>query len=457
MKRRDFLHLAVAAVAATPGRPLFARERQSGPVGANNRIRTAIIGSGNRGRAVMREWIEYADTTFVAACDVDKARTDATIAELEKAGHKAEGYEDYRRILERRDVDAVLIATPDHWHSPMTIEAIAAGKDVFCEKPVSNTVEAAVRMRDAARKSDRVIQIGTQQRSWTHFMDAAKLLHDGYIGDTIRHVVMYPPGGGGGAGAGAVLPPTAAEMPAEPIPAGFNWELFQGPAPRRPFLASRRGWRGWYAYGGGGITDWGVHLVDVMAWYMKLDNKAPVLTSASTQYVNATRDPERTPNTYAVTWQFENFVATLSNAVIPGVEHPEENYGNWFFGNRGVMLVNRLGYDVRASSGGRGGGRGGRGGRGGQAGQPAPPPAPAVPSLEPRRVWDTGGRSEARGTEFAMATRRHVRNFLDSVKSRQKPNCDMEAGFAASLPCLLAIVAIQQEKTVKWDGNNART
>ena len=122
------------------------------------------------------------------------------MAEFAQAGHKADGYEDYRRILERKDVDAVLIATPDHWHSPMTIEAIAAGKDIYCEKPVSNTVEAAVRMRDAARKSNRIIQIGTQQRSWTHFMEAAKLFQDGYIGTTVRHIVMSPPGGGGGGG-----------------------------------------------------------------------------------------------------------------------------------------------------------------------------------------------------------------------------------------------------------------
>jgi hypothetical protein len=313
-------------------------------------------------------------------------------------------------------------------------------------------------MRDAARRSKRIIQIGTQQRSWTHFMDAAKLFHDNYIGTSIRHVVMSPPGGGGGGAAASQL--TAAQMPAETIPDGFNWELFQGPAQRRPFLAARRGWRGWYAYGGGGITDWGVHLVDVMAWFMKLDNKAPLLTSASAQYVNQPRDPERTPNTFSVTWPFPDFVATLSNAMLPGVEHPEENYGNWFYGNRGVMLVNRFGYDVRplAAGGGRGGrgrGDGGRGeaGRGGREGATAAPP-PALP-IDPKKVWDLNGRSEARGTEFAFATRRHVRNFLDSVKSRQKPVCDMEAGFAASLPCLLANVAIQQERTVKWDGNRA--
>lgn len=146
--------------------------------------------------------------------------------------------------------------------------------------------------------------------------------------------------------------------------------------------------------------------------------------------------------------------------MMPGVEHPEENYGNWFFGNRGVMLVNRFGYDVRPlmAGGGRGGagrGEGGRGGRGEGRGTGASPAPAPLPPIEPKKVWNLDGRSEARNTEFAFATRRHVRNFLDSVKSRQKPVCDVEAGFAASLPCLLANVAIQQERTVKWDGNKA--
>lgn len=445
MKRRDFLHLAMAAAAASQTRPLFAaRSQASGPVGANERVRAAIIGCGNRGRAVMREWIEYADTTFVAACDVAKGSTDATVAELVKAGHKAEGYEDYRRVLERNDVDAVLIGTPDHWHAPMTIEAMAAGKDVFLEKPVSNDIEPAVRMLRAARQSNRIVQVGQQQRSWTHFQEAAERFHNDVIGSVIRHVVMTPPGGGGGGGA---LQPLASEMPAESIPEGFNWDLFQGPAERRPFLAARRNWRGWWAYGGGNLADWGVHLTDIMSWFMRADSQVPLLTSASAQYVGTRRDPERTPNTYAATWQFENFVATLSNAMMPGIENPQENYGNWFFGNQGTMVVNRLGWEIFPAGGGFGGGRGGA--RGGGAGQTQAPPA----ATERQRFRDPQGRSEARGTEFALATRRHVRNFLDAVKSRGKTNCDMEAGFYAALPCLLANVAIREERTVRWDGD----
>lgn len=481
MKRRDFLHLTVGAAAVGASRPMIAaKPQQTGPVGANNRIRAALIGAGGRGGAVARDWQLNKDSVFVATCDVDQARITGTgngsapTLASRQDGAPVQGYEDYRRILDRNDVDAVLIGTPDHWHSQMTIDAISAGKDAYVEKPVSNTVEAAVRMRDAARNSKRIIQIGTQQRSWGHFQAAAKLIQDGYIG-SIRHVVMYPPGGGGGGGAMPTDQRTAAQMPAEPIPDGFNWELFQGPAARRPFLNARRGWRGWYAYGGGNVTDWGVHLSDIMAWFLQLENKLPNLTSASAQYVNQVKDPERTPNTYSITWQYDNFVASMSNAMPPGIEQNEENYGDWFFGSRGVMLVNRFGYWVRPTGGaGRGGGRGGApaagapaagaagpgggGARGGgRGGAQAGPAAPALASIEPVRVWDPNGRSEAAGTPFANATRDHVRNFLDCVRSRQKPVCDMEAGFAASLPALLANLSIQQEKMVRWDGNRAVT
>ncbi len=176
----------------------------------------------------------------------------------------------------------------------MTIEAIAAGKDIYCEKPVSNTVDAAVRMRDAARKSNRIIQIGTQQRSWTHFVEAARLFHDDYIG-SVRQIVMSPPGGGGGGAAPTRHSSTAAQMPRRTRPAGFNWDLFRDRHRIGRSWPLGGSWRGWYAYGGGGVTDWGVHLVDVMAWFMKLDDKAPLLTSASAQNVNQVRAPRATP------------------------------------------------------------------------------------------------------------------------------------------------------------------
>lgn len=440
VNRREFLHSAVAAAVAARASSIGAAQ------GANDRIRVGIIGCGNRGNQVATDWMKHSDSVFVAACDVDNERLEKTAARLgQTQGSTLDMYEDYQRILERKDVDAVFIATPDHWHSPMMVAAVAAGKDVYVEKPVSNEIEPALKMVDAARKSNRVVQVGLQQRSWHHFQEAATLFHEGYIGTSVNHCQMCPPGGGGGfGGGGRGQQPQAPETP----PAGFNWEMFQGPARRKPFLAARRNWRGWYDYGGGNLTDWGVHLTDIMNWYMRTDSQTPLLTSASAQYVRIPRDPERVPDTYAVTWQFENFVATLSNAMIPGQEDPREMYGNWFFGNRGALRVNRMGYEVRpyAPAGG------GRGGRGQNPNAPPPPPP-----LEPKKFRDPNGMSEIAESSFGSATHRHVRDFLDAVRSRQKPNCDIEIGFNSSLPCLLAIVSVKTGLTVRWDGKVAKT
>ena len=431
VNRREFLQATVAAAVAAKSSSIGAAQ------GASDRIRVGIIGCGNRGNQVATDWMKHKDTVFTAACDVAKDRLDQTAARLgETQANKLDTYEDYRRILERKDVDAVLIATPDHWHSPMTIEALSAGKDVYCEKPVSNGLEPALKMLDAARKSSRIVQIGLQQRSWHHFQEAAKLFQEGYIGTSVNHCQMCPPGGGGGGQRGQQ--PAAPQAP----PEGFNWEMFQGPAKRKAFLPQRRQWRGWYDYGGGNLTDWGVHLTDIMSWFMRLEGKTPLLTSASAQYVRIPRDPERVPDTYSVTWQYDNFVATLSNAMVPGLENQQELYGNYFFGDRGVLIVNRVGYEVRPLRP-QGGGRG----RGQNPNAPPPPPP-----IDAKKFRDPSGMSEIADSSFGSATHRHVRNFLDSVKSRQKPVCDMETGFNSTLPCLLAIVSVKEGRTVRWDG-----
>jgi predicted dehydrogenase len=339
----------------------------------------------------------------------------------------------------------VLVATPDHWHGPITVDACAAGKDVYCEKPVSNAIEPGVKMIEAARRYNRVVQIGLQQRSWHHFQEAAKLFQDGYIGKIVNQCVMSPPGGGG-----PVL--QQMETPQAP-PADLNWEMFQGPAKRKPYVPSRqRSWRSYYDYGGGSITDWGVHLVDVMNWYMQADAKTPLLTSASAQYVRLPHDTERVPDTFSVTWQFDHYVATLANAVVPGPENAQELYGNYFFGDRGVLLVNRLGYEIRPMP--RPAGRGGAGR--GQAPNAPPTPEPPPP-IEAKKFRDPSGMSEIAESQFGSATGRHVRNFLDCVRSRQRPLADVEIGFNSSLPCLLAVMAVREGRTVSWNGKTMRT
>ncbi len=430
--RRSFLQMTVGAAAAAHVRPAAAASRR-GILGANERIRVGLIGCGGRGNQVARDWMKHQDSVFVAACDVYKQRLDETVARIAGVqGSAPEPYEDYRKILDRTDIDAVFIATPDHWHSPMTIEACAAGKDVYVEKPVSNGIEPALKMIEAARQHNRVVQVGLQQRSWHHFQEAKQLLAEGYLGSPITHCAMVPPGGW------YPRRPAGPRPPQDP-PAGLNWDLFQGPAERRPFTPARLNWRSWYAYGGGNLSDWGVHLTDVMNWFLLNDAASPLQTSASAQYVRSSRDPEMVPDSYAVTWQFKDFVATLANTMIPGIDHERQLYGNHFFGERGVMIVGRLGYEIRPLQ------------PTAWPGNKDPLPAP----IEARRFKDPNGMSEVAESKYGSATHRHVRNFLDAVRSRQRTICDLEVGFHSALPCMLAIVSVQTGKTVGWDGKAA--
>ncbi|HYW47967.1 MAG TPA: Gfo/Idh/MocA family oxidoreductase, partial [Bryobacteraceae bacterium] len=384
-------------------------------------------------------FIRNNDVQFVAACDVAKSRLDQFAA---KVGGKIDTYSDYRKLLENKDVEAVYIATPDHWHSPIMIAACEAGKDVYCEKPVSNAIEPGLRMIDAARKYNRVVQVGLQQRNWQHFQDCAKLVREGLLGN-INHCVMLFGGGGGG---GSRQPD---EKPGPP-PADLDWEMFQGPAPRHEYVPSRqRNWRSYYDYGGGSVTDWGVHLMDATMWYMDADHKSALLTSGMGQYVSTAADPERAPDTFSVVWKFDKFVATFTNAVPPGGEpgmSQSELYGNYFYGQRGMLLVNRYGYEIRPNPQRRI-----PAGRGPAEMTPAPPP------IEAKKDMDAKGMSEDPNSKFGSPTVRHTRNFLDCVKSRQRPACDIEIGFNSSLPCLLANLSIRQGKSFVWDGKTARS
>jgi predicted dehydrogenase len=437
LSRRRFFDLAASAagVVATSR-----RGAAQGPRGANDKVRMGLIGSGSRGRSVAALFVRnHADVQYVANCDAYATRLDEGTQQLSglQKDVKLEPVEDYRRILDRKDVDAVHIATPDHWHCQMVIDAIAAGKDVYVEKPLSNTVDRAVEALNAYKGSKRVVQLGTQQRSGAHFQEAAKIVQEGQLGKVTHAVIQFP-----GNGYGTAPEPEAA------VPPGLNWELFQGPAPRRPFKQGRLRWRGWWDYGGGLITDWGVHLTDVALWYLDSQRVGPLLTCGSAQYVNFV-NPERdqSPDAFSVSWQYPGFVMTFTNAVVQDWEFARQ--GNYFFGPAGSLLIHRAGYEVRPAGGG-GGGRG-RGGAAGAAAGRGPVSTQAAsatpPPIQPRRVpW-----RDIDGSDSNSATIAHGRNFLDCVKSRGTPVSDLEIGFYASLPCLLAVKAVRDSRSFKWD------
>ena len=451
--RRKFLKTSAAALTVAAARPVF------GFQGANDRVRMAIIGAGNRGGRVFDSFARQKEVQWVGAAEVNKAKLDQWMTPARQT-FKLDVVGDYRRLLDRKDVDAVLIATPDHWHAQQTVDAIAAGKDVYVEKPASNSIPRINAMLQAYRKGKQVVQIGTQQRSWDHFMGAKKVVDSGVLGN-VTHIYIVQPG--------SYARPKEAEAP---VPAGLDWEGFQGPAERRPFKPSRLAFRGWYAYGGGLVADWGAHHVDVAHWFMNADRKAPIKTTAVGSFLAVPdADPEQVPDTFSIAWQYDKFLMTFANGEVARSQDDLEGWGVFFVGNRGSLQVNRMGYAVRpnvprtqrkqgapppptaggmtlggpaaAAPGGPGGpggpgaGRGGRGGRGGD---------PNLPPLE-LKVW----LNPKGGVEEDYPLDAHTRNFLDCMKSRQKPAADMEIGYYAALPCLLALESMQQGKTLGWD------
>ena len=404
LNRRDFMKKTLVSGAAVSVVPRYVLGG-TGYTPPSEKIQVAVIGTGNRMNILIQAFNKQPDCATVALCDVDNTRLTKF---AERFSDKVDTYEDYREILERKDIDAVIVATPDHWHAPMTVDACEAGKDVYLEKPISNTVPAAVQILEAAQKNKRVVQLGTQQRSWPHFQDCTKMIQDGLIGDVTQVVVNH--GGGGG---------RSRQQPEQPeqVPEGFNWEMFQGPAPRHPYESARRRWRSYYDYGGGGITDWGVHYIDIVHMALGYDVKAPTFTAAASM---PNTDPELVPGTYTISYKYDDFVMTFVSATRPT---KEISRGPSFYGSKGYAFVNRSGYLIRPTRG-----------RGAEA------------SFEAKDFIEENSVTAGRASHDV-----HVRNWLDCIKSREKPTCNVEVGFHSSLPPLLGRQAVQEGRALTWD------
>ncbi len=420
--------------------------------GANDRVNVGAIGLGARFNLLDAAYMKQEDVAITAICDINRNKIDAYQSNKLK-DKKVDAYTDYRRILDRKDIDAVVLCAPDHQHAPIMIAALSAGKDVYVDKPATNTVEAGVAMLKAYRSHKQVVQLGTQQRSWTHFREAAKLIWDDYIGP-VTHVVVAHGGGGGGGGRGGAAAPAG---PA-PVPEGLDWDAFLGPAKKVPYDPRRySSWRSYWDYGGGMITDWGVHWMDIVHLCMKSDFEGASYTS-SVSVPNA--DPELASNDWFINYKYEKYLMTFLGFVPPTSEPLAD--GPTFYGTRGWLRVNRNGYIVRANRAvvrsastpaglAAAAGRAappaaapGRSGGGGRGGQPQQPPIEEITQVDPAK--NVPGE---RGSEIV-----HVRNFLDCVKSRQKPTAEFEIGFHSSLPCLLGRLSVKERRAVIWDEKN---
>ncbi|MGH8399444.1 MAG: Gfo/Idh/MocA family protein, partial [Gammaproteobacteria bacterium] len=280
--RRKFLK---EAAAASTGLAAFGGLAPSRVLGANNRIRMGIIGCGGRGSYDISIFRQNRDVEVVAACDVYEPRR---LKQQQLSGTQAQAYLDYHDVLDRKDVDAVLIATPNHWHKQILIDAVRAGKDAYCEKPIMHSIPEGIEMVNAVKETGRVVQTGTQQRSWPHWILGKQLVDDGLLGDvTFIHTYWYQD-----------YVANTGWMAKRPIDTSeLNWKMWLGDAPMQPFTQEKYvWWRFYWDFGGGILTDLLTHWIDAIQWYMR----QPVPLTATT-----------TGDLYLMNWQCPDTITTV--------------------------------------------------------------------------------------------------------------------------------------------------
>lgn len=358
--RRSFMQQAAAvlttagAVSATAKADVYKSIMPSMVLGANERIRMGVIGTGVMGSAhvsfLVRRKLQFqkTDHEIIAICDLypknlEKATKFAGYAQ----DWKFTTHHDFREVIENKDVDAVLIATPDHWHCLCTLYAADAKKDIYCEKPLSTTIEEGLAMTEAVKRNKVVFQAGTMQRSATHFKEAVDMIRAGYIGpvyrvETFNHENKKLDYMGMG------------ETDISKFP-GCDWDFHQGWVERVPFNKNRwlYDFRWFLDYSGGKITDWGVHLIDIALWAMGEDQSPKSVTAIGNKF--AMQDNRTTPDTLEAIWEYEKYILTFSNRVYNGYLHKDySDHGIIFHGTLGTMRVDRGGYEVYQAPNGNG-------------------------------------------------------------------------------------------------------
>lgn len=337
--RRDFLKKmgALAMVGAASPSLVNAKSPKASVMGANDRINIGLIGCNSMGWTDLLNAVNVPGVECVALCDIDKNIINRRAAELTKnKGTKPELYGDYRKLLERKDIDAVIIGTPDHWHCLQLVDACAAGKDVYVQKPIANSIAECDMMAKAAKHYNRVVSVGQQQRSAKLWIEMKKFVDSGQLGHISRVNVWanfrYA----------AILNPAKDSE----VPAHIDFDMWLGPAPERTYNASRHhgSWRMFWDYGGGLLTDWGVHLLDMALWGMNVKDmpKRVMATGGNWAYPDNFAE---TFDTMSVIYEFDDFVMTWNNTTIESGPYGK-NYGVEFVGTNGTLVANREGWEV---------------------------------------------------------------------------------------------------------------
>jgi predicted dehydrogenase len=417
LSRRGFLQRSIAGLMAA-GLPLwYAREvlaTEEGYLGtdkrtdANSRIQLGVIGSGDRSKQLLHDVARQRDAfRVVAVCDVDRNHRDE-VAKICETRYKVDcaKFEDFRELCARKEIDAVVVATPDHWHALASIAAMKARKDVYCEKPLSLTVEESKAMVTAARANDRVFQVGSQQRSDNRFRLACELVRNGRIGKvkTIETRIGTNPQSG--------------PLPVMPVPEGLNWDFWLGQTPmvdyvqdpsskdRFPPSRCHYQFRWWYEYSGGKMTDWGAHHNDIAQWGLGMDESGPVDVEGEGTPPNPKPNSYNCHEHFKITYTYANGAKLFCMSDGENGIHFQGEDGKWIFVSRST---------IQASD---------------------------------RKLI-----AEPLATDAVRlyVSHDHMGNWKDCLRSRKRPICDVDIGHHSVTVCHIGVIALRTGKKLKWD------
>jgi predicted dehydrogenase len=419
LSRRGFIQGSIAAMAAT-GLPVwYAKEvladfeikaADDKKPDANDKLVMGAIGIGSpqsRGRAIAGDALRTKQVQYVAVCDVDANHRKRAVEDMAKANQEVKDYEDYRELLDNKDIQAVTIATPDHWHAIIAIAAMKKGKDVYCEKPLALTIAESQAIVKVAEKTGKVFQVGSMQRSDGRFRLACELVRNGRIGKikTVETRIGANPKG---------------TFKVAPVPDGLNWDFWQGPTPKVDYVVQRCHYefRWWYEYSGGKMTDWGAHHNDIAQWGLGMDKSGP------TEVEGTGEEPSKEPNSYnchpkfKVTYTYANGTKLVcADTQLEGSADPKDKKHD-----NGILFVGEDGKWIFVSRGEISG---------------------SDKALIDEKLPETATR--------LYASNNHMANFLDCIKSRKPTICTAEVGHRSVSVCHIGVIATRLGKKFKWD------
>jgi len=417
MNRRNFIRNASLSTAGVSLSSVIPKMAEMPVSSSSDTLNVALVGSRNMGFGILQQHLSNPGVRCVALCDIDDSILNERASEISKKFNQVPKlYKDFRKLLEQKDIDTVIVGTPDHWHCLITVNALQAGKHVYCEKPMANTIaECNIMVKAGNYYNKQVVQIGQQQRSGTIFHKAMELIKTGRIGK-LRRVNIWA---NFNYGTGQNI------IPDEPVPAGVDFDMWLGPAPARSFNKTRfhGGWRMFWDYGGGLMSDWGVHLLDIGLWAKNITQppEKVMVYGANTYHEKRSRETFDSMN---VIYPKDDFVINWD--MTAGIEKGpyDSSYGLVFIGDLATMVLNRSKLIIFPE-------------------------------------WDSQNKKpkteEIKITDGKESHGDHVKNFLNCIRTGDRPACPPEIARVAALHVHIPNIAARTgEPMLIWDDANNR-